>query len=257
MRRPGEFSIEPSDAEWARRWQDSIRNTVLGRCKTDGVETSCASDLKACPVGAGADADEWVGPDPECRVENTSFGRCDYGMCAWSHDHCNEDNTWDAFDEGCTCDHVQVGACSRWKDEERQVFCAVSELACDEEQSWITPQEVKTAAGFDCFLCREVPVAATSDLIMAKEDTDMTKIGSATTNSRTIIVISATFGFIIASSIIGLVAWRVFKTRRAVKRATDGAFENDQETPPTITVEMNIDENNDDETDKASVLSDE
>lgn len=245
------------------RWQDSIRNTLLGRCQTSG---SCASEPEACPDGLRTAAEEWVGPVPgagtgtECTVETTAFGRCDYGMCAWSHDHCCEDNTWEAFDEQCTCDHVQVGACSRWKDEDetREVFCAVSELACDEEQSWIAPQEVKTAAGFDCFLCREVPDAeASSDLILAAEDADLLAIGgSATNNGRTIIVVSATLGFVVASSIIGLVAWRVFKTRRAVKRATDGGFGNNQEqAPPTIAIEMNMDDHYD-ETDKASVLSD-
>lgn len=245
------------------RWQDSIRDTVLGRCQTaDGVKTPCASTLESCPED---DRTKWVGPDPTCTVENNFFGRCDSGMCAWSHDHCPTDNTWDAFDGGCTCDRVQVGACSRWKDggKEREVFCAVSELACDDEQTWITPQEVETAAGFDCFLCREVSVVAPppeTDLGTAvTEGSETMTIGTARSetnnsginNNGTIIVVCATLGAVVASSIIGLVAWRIFKTRRAAKRAFDGGF--GTEAPPTIAIEMCTDEH--DDTDKASVLS--
>lgn len=227
------------------RWQESIRTTVLGRCKEDGVNTSCASDLKACPEGT----EGWLSADPECTVETTAFGRCDYGMCAWTHDHCQKDSTWKAFDEGCSCDNVQVGACSGTNGDEREVFCAVSELGCDEEQSWITPHEVKNAAGFDCYLCREVPLAVNSDSGAVTEDADTVVIGSKT-NSRTTIITSAILGIVVAFSIICLVAWKVFKARRAVKRIGK------EEAPPTLAIEMNMDENHHStDMDDASVLS--
>merc|ERR1719491_223186 len=122
------------------RWQDSIKATVLGKCSSkDGGPTECATGVGACPPDSG-----WEGPEPGCTVETTAFGRCgDYGMCAWSHDQCTEDNntSWAPFDEGCTCDKVQVGGCSRLKDDgEEELFCAVSEDACDDEQTWIQAQ---------------------------------------------------------------------------------------------------------------------
>lgn len=236
------------------RWQDAVRSIVLGRCKTGGVETSCASDIEACPDGT----EEWNGPDPECTVETTSFGRCDYGMCAWSHEHCHEDNTWEAFDEGCSCEHVQVGACSRWNDNEREVFCAVSELACDEEQSWISPQEVKTAAGFDCFLCREtsVDVPNDPDLSASSDSAALTENVSSKqfSGNKSIIISSSVVGCVIAFSIIGLVVWKVFKSKRTVKRALDGL--GTEQPPSTLSIEVNM-ENSKDMTDNGSVLSDE
>lgn len=234
------------------RWQDAIRETVLGRCKEGDVNTSCASDPKACPE----DTDGWLSADPECTVETTSFGRCDYGMCAWTHDQCHEDNTWKAFDEGCSCENVQVGACSRMNGDEREVFCAVSELGCDQEQTWITPQEVKNAVGFDCYLCREVSVSQNSDSTAVAEDAASVAIGgNRETSSRTIIVTSAILGTVIAFSIISLVAWKVFKARRAVKRALDGG-RSKEEAPPTLAIEMNMDENHHStDMDDASVLS--
>jgi hypothetical protein len=253
------------------RWQDAIKETVLGKCSKDGVLTQCATDVEACPDDSG-----WEGPEPECTVKTTSFGRCDYGMCAWTHEHCHEDNTWLPFDEGCTCDQVQVGGCNRLKDGEQEVFCAVSEDACDDEQSWITPQEVQNAAGFDCFLCRENAPAVTandvdtntntgsssSSMGMITDEIDFGVKVSIGNNFQTTIIVSTIVGVVIALLIVGLVGWRVFRTKRAFKRAVEGGF-GKEEAPPTTAIEVNQNFGNDREygnttdMDNASVLSDE
>lgn len=257
------------------RWQDSVRETVLGRCNENGVATECAPDIAACPSGNSFDGA--YGQQAECIVETTSFGRCDYGMCAWSHVHCYEDNTWEAFDEGCTCDRVQVGACSHWKYNERETYCAVSKDACDDLQSWITPQEVMGAAGFDCFLCREVsPPSTTNDVASNTKADDVAQISGIKTqasaeatvkaaagiDTQTIFMFSVVAGVVIALLIIGLVGWRVFREKRAVKRAIGGGFASEQ-GPPTMAIEVSENIGNDFEAgnsmdmDNTSVLSDE
>jgi len=227
------------------RWQEEIQQTVLGKCSKDGALTECATDVGACPSDSG-----WEGPEPGCTVATTSFGRCDYGMCAWNHDQCTEDNTWEPFDEGCTCDKVQVGGCSRLNtDGEKVLYCAVSEDGCDDEQSWIKAQEVKTAVGFDCFLCREDSPAAVPAVAETANDATNTASNIAsniaiTTESSskisaagtTIIIISSILGSLFALLIVGLVMWRVFRTKRAVKRAVEYGKE---QAPPATAIEVN------------------
>lgn len=274
------------------RWQDSVRDTVLGKCKFDENDRGgvCASTKESCPGGVDFSGDfviESLTANPEpCTVETTLFGRCDYGMCAWSHDHCIEDNTWEAFDEGCTCDKVQVGACSRWKNgpnTEREVFCAVSEFACDNEQSWVVPQEVMGVAGFDCFLCREETVLASNiedNLEQINSDpsgvVDNTNIGNngativdsiqenVKDNTQKVAMVATIVGvgIGIAFAIIGLVTWKVFRTKRAVKRAADLAKEQPP-GPPTGMIDVDVGNSlqfgnsTDHDMDNASVLSEE
>lgn len=246
------------------RWQNSVKNTILGKCIDDGgTQTQCASEIEACPsenrVNAG-----WIAVQ-ECTVETTRFGRCDYGTCTWSHEHCHEDNTWAAFDENCTCDKVQVGACSRQLVEggEKEVFCAVSNDGCDEKQSWIFPQEVKEAAGFDCFLCREetaVPVADTNNigssllgLITDEDGTNVIPSGNNNnTTNQTIVVVISILGTVVALLIIGFITWKIFRTKRAMKRATEKVTED--VSPPTNNNQI-FDRTNDD-MEKASSFSD-
>lgn len=222
------------------RWQESVKKTVLGRCTTDGgVSTQCATEVEACPENDATRG--FLDRVSECTVETTSFGRCDYGTCVWSHKHCVEDNTWDAFDEACTCDKVQVGACTRLVDGEKESFCAVSEDACDDEQTWIAPQGVKQASGFDCFLCRETktpsiaPVADEGGIIEAV--TAETASKTANTNATTIIVV-AIVGAVVALFIIGIAGWKSFLVRRAAKRSGDGAFAKKEAGPPTTDIEI-------------------
>ena len=223
------------------RWQEEIKETVLGQCSSnkDGALTKqCATDVGACPPD-----NEWKGPKPECTIATTSFGRCDYGMCAWSHNQCTEDNTWAPFDEGCTCDKVQVGGCSRLNTDngEKVLYCAVSEDACDDEQTWIKAQEVNTAVGFDCFLCREESPAASSAAttntassnIAMTTESDASNISAAGT---TIIIVCSIVGSLFVLFIVGLVMWRVFRTKRAVKRAAEYGKE---EAPPATAIEVN------------------
>ena len=223
------------------RWQEEIKETVLGQCSSnkDGALTKqCATDVGACPPD-----NEWKGPKPECTVATTSFGRCDYGMCAWSHNQCTEDNTWAPFDEGCTCDKVQVGGCSRLNTDngEKVLYCAVSEDACDDEQTWIKAQEVNTAVGFDCFLCREESPAATNTATNTASNIAMTTDSASNisaTGTTTIIIVSSIVGSLFALFIVGLVLWRVFKTKRAVKRAAEWRGK-EEEAPPATAIEVN------------------
>jgi len=263
-------------------WQDSIRETVLGKCSKGGILTQCATDVGACPEESG-----WEGLEPECTVETTSFGRCEYGMCAWSHEHCTaSDSSWVAFDESCTCDQVQVGGCSRLKgDGEKEIFCAVSKDACDDEQSWIKAQDVNNAVGFDCFLCRElssatavandVGVPSTADIAAINTDVNTDPIAAINTDvntdpsssgvqtvGNTTIIVSSILGAVLALVIISLIVWSVFSTRRATKRAVESGFEK-EEAPPAITIEVNNSGNDDNhgpdsttDMDNASVLSD-
>jgi len=230
------------------RWQDSVRETVLGSCTTGGgLPTGCASEVEACPE---TDAERgFLGGVEGCTVESTSFGRCDYGTCAWSHRHCVEDNTWEAFDEECTCDKVLVGACTRRIGTgERESFCAVSEDACDDEQTWLAPQGVMQASGFDCYLCREDSPASSSSAASPASDPEAvaargngTKGGGGGTGGATTIVAVVALGAMVALSILGLVGWKTFRAKRAAKRSGDGAFagdERDDDPPPATDIRI-------------------
>lgn len=241
------------------RWQDAVKSTKLGKCTDrDGSRTQCSSSIDSCPRWDDAetvfdgDADQkgWA-PHEDCTVETILFGRCDYGMCSWSHEFCVEDNTFKAFDEGCTCDQVQVGACVSGKDDGTlETYCAVSYDACDDEQDWIMPTEVKGAAGIDCYLCREERDGETS-LGLANNTDPVAK-----NNNQTTIIVVATLGALLIAAIVGLVTWRLVRTKKAVKRATDSAAA--VQAPPAATIKINSE--NDNETgdcivDDDSVLS--
>jgi len=270
-------------------WQDAVQSNKLGMCfiSNTSTPTQCASQVEACSewdltrgmadLGSG-----FVDKVSECTVETTAFGRCNDGMCAWSPEHCSDDTSWTPFDETCTCDKVQIGACSRpvMKDgrEGLEVFCAVSEDACDAEQSWIVPQEVMNMAEFDCFLCREdspsSPVTATSKdppssssmgLIgsenneLGNDGADLGDMGGI--NAQTVVIIVLSVGVVIALSIIGLIGWKFFGTRRVAKLA---AKAREHDTPPFSTISIPSDNSagkdcefgHNTDTDNASVLSD-
>jgi len=265
----------------ACRWQSSVGKHLLGRCVDEsGLPTECASNADACPAWDDSHELEgwtpgtspfasprgWAGPAPECPVSETTFGRCDYGMCAWSHEHCTEDNTWEPFSEGCTCDQVQVGACYRVKkdgdgNDQKEAYCAVSKDACDAEQNWIVPQEVNTAVGYDCFLCREVSPpedaksadpALTSDLYR--------EIGGGGGNMNTAVIAIVCVGAVLGLSIIGLVGWKALRTRREIR---ERAKRKEESRPPATTIRISDDGcengggmNHSTDMDNASVLSD-
>mmetsp|Transcript_412 Transcript_412/g.642 ORF Transcript_412/g.642 Transcript_412/m.642 type:complete len:303 (-) Transcript_412:386-1294(-) len=252
------------------RWQDSVQATLLGRCHdAAGVDLGCAPNIEACTGiwGQPRDIDAWTGPHQQCTISNTHFGQCDYGMCAWAHRDCHEGSTWHAFDAGCTCDQVMVGACSRsLVNGERETFCAVSEDACDHEQSWVAPLEVSGVAGFDCYLCREeYPVgtdtgnSSIEQSITVTENAGFPVIGS--NPIQIVAIISIVLGVVLGLSIMGAVGWKICKTKRAmrmVRRAKD------KDILPTTTVEIDISRSTqgnrpgiDKSSDEASVLSEE
>ena len=136
----------------------------------------------------------------------------------------------------------------------------MSEDACDDEQSWIKAQEVKTAVGFDCFLCREVSPAA---IAMPAPTESASNISAA--GVTTIIIVSSIVGSLFVLFIVGLVMWRVFRTKRAVKRAAEWRGK-EEEAPPATAIEVNNNFGNSDgdeygrgdsaDMENASILSD-
>lgn len=259
----------PVNAHGGRcRWQDSVQATLLGQCHDDaGVDLGCAPDIEACTGiwGQPRDINAWTGPHQQCTISNTHFGQCDYGMCAWAHRDCHEGSTWHTFDAGCTCDQVVVGACSRsLLNGERETFCAVSEDACDHEQSWIAPLEVSGVAGFDCYLCREESpmVKDTGNISNGQLVTENAGFGATDSNPiQTVDIVIILLGVVLGLSIMGAVGWNIFKTKRAtklMKRAKE------KDVLPTTTIEIDISGSTlgnhpgvDTSTDEASVLSEE
>ena len=223
------------------RWQNAIKSTKLGMCTDqDGSFTQCSSSIDACPRWDGketvfdGDAEQkgWVSNN-DCTVETTKFGRCDYGMCSWSHEFCVEDNTFRAFDEGCTCDKVQVGACVSNKDDGTlEAYCSVSYDGCDDIQDFIMPTEVMGVAGFDCYLCREERDVGETSLGLANDTNPISNM-----NNQTTIIVVSTLGGLLIAGIIGLVVWRLVRTKKAVKRATDSVAA--VAAPPTGTIKIN------------------
>ena len=246
------------------RWQKAVKSTVLGKCIDDGgKQTQCASTIESCPPSENRTNASWI-TTPECTVETTNFGRCDYGTCVWSRSHCLDDNTWAAFDEKCSCDMVMVGACSRQQvtGGEKEFFCAVSKDSCDQEQSWIAPQEVKRAAEFDCFLCREEREATTAPVpetnTMNSSSLDMitdeegTGVNNNTTMNRTLVIVIAILGTVAALLVIAFITWNIFRTMRAMKRATEKITEDEESSRPTNTADQISSNRTDDNMEKAS-----
>lgn len=131
-------------------WQDSIRETRLGRC-SNGY---CSPNAESCVQGGYDESPS------NCVVENTKFGSCGGNRCAWSSDHCHDTEDWAFPSKDCSCDKVQVGGCRKGDGE---VFCAVSPDACDDESEWLGVLKVKSEAGYDCFLCRETSVGGSGE----------------------------------------------------------------------------------------------
>lgn len=276
------------------RWQDSIKTKKLGMCFENDSTTpiDCAPTVMACN---GWDLTEglvdiaphgFVDRMPECTVDSTRFGMCGDGMCAWSSEQCEEDTAaWTPFHNECTCDEVQVGACSRDVVAEngkkgREVFCAVSEDACDAEQSWIVPQQVEAMAGFECFLCREesesgsgnnggnadgvgvlYPPAESSNNPADNRNNDNDQ-GSTGGGNMTTIYVVVGVGAVLGLLIVGVVGARVLARKFAAQRA---AAAKEEELPPMDNIEIPSEagsecetgaNKNGTDTDNASVLSD-
>jgi len=263
------------------RWQDSVRTGSLGMCFESDSTTAidCAPTAEGCSEwdltrGFAGPSRGFVDQVPECTVDTTSFGRCSDGMCAWSPKNCGDDTAWTPFDAECTCDQVQVGACSREITREgqkgREVFCAVSEDACDSEQSWIPAREVNAMVGFDCYLCREdSPPPNQSGGVMeapsyAPEGFGTDPLGSSSDlldagtggTSRTTIVAVVGVGAFFALVICGVIGARFLARRRVA-----GASAEKEDLPPLANIQIPSETdceggNPSVDTDNASVLSD-
>jgi len=245
----------PLNAHGGRcRWQSAVTSFKLGRCMDSNGDLECAPNSDSCPAYKTDTEDiimqTYMFPDEECGVEETRYGRCDYDMCAWGSDDCALRNTWEPLSEGCTCDQVQVGGCSRDKDGQKEVFCAVSSLACDEEQTWIVPQEVEIAAGFVCYLCFELSSttptqapesnstpAPESNLIMDGSPFVELESGKQPTIGTATLAIVVCAGAVLALSILGLVGYKVLSKRRDVETRRRALVE-EQSGLPTRTIHI-------------------
>jgi len=277
------------------RWQDSVRTgSILGMCFESDSTTAidCAPTAEGCSEwdlarGFAELSRGFVARVPECTVETTSFGRCSDGMCAWSPENCGDDDNntaWTPFDVECTCDRVRVGACSReiTRDGQkgREVFCAVSEDACDAEQSWIPARDVNSMVGFDCYLCREESLppnqsggGGAMEASSYTPETDPlgsgggdllddagTGGGGTTSHHRTTTIIAVVgTGAFFALVICGVIGARFLARRRA---AASAAEKMKKDRPPLSDIQIPSEtdceavNNPSVDTDNASVLSD-
>jgi len=140
----------------------------LAKCDDD----RCAVDEESCNKDGGVltplYADDTF--DPKCSVKNAIYGNCD-GRCVWSSLECQPFETYNLpptpslniakQDDDCTCDKVKTGGC---KKDGSSVLCTVSEASCEYTQTWLTHDEVVEQEGIECYLCREEPTPAPSEI---------------------------------------------------------------------------------------------
>ena len=286
------------------RWQDSVKGTKLGKCDDISNGNSEGDDYYHCSPNAESCQSESDSTTPDiftsnndydknninnnnCVVGDTFFGRCNSDLrCAWSPEDCDDNDgtiddnrsnsdfwTFPVFD--CTCDNVQVGACST-KDATdlaatatEDIFCAVSSDGCDDMQTWIRPTEVMGVAGFDCYLCREesttttitttatAPPAistTTAPPAISTTDTDTTDNTSSSSSSNSNsnsnnmndndnndnnsgLIVGVVLGAVAILSIVGFVGWKLVHSsrNRSFLTAKERSF---HEPPPTTAVEL-------------------
>lgn len=266
------------------RWQDSVKGTKLGICDmSNGLH--CSPNAESCQSESESDStttDIFTSTNEydnnnnnNCVVGDTFFGRCNSDLrCAWSPEDCddNDDNNGtinDTSNSGfwtfpvvdCTCDNVQVGACSSTKDATdlaaaavaatEDFFCAVSSDGCDDMQTWIRPTEVMGVAGFDCYLCREesttiITTTATAPPAISTTDTDTTDTSSSSSNSNSNnmndtdnndnsgLIVGVVLGAVAILSIVGFVGWKLVHSRNRSFTAKERSFNE----PPTTAVEL-------------------
>merc|ERR1712176_110237 len=157
----------------------------------------------------------------------------------------------------------------------REVFCAVTEDACDAEQYWIPPWEVHSKAGLDCFLCREespppndsgtdynAEAPAIAPMQYGDEQTPI-QLGTSDSgnikpsNTKTIATVVGV-GCFFAMAIIGVIGARFVARRRAARAAEEAKK---AELPPMDNIQIPSETdceaaNPSIDTDNASVLSD-
>jgi len=126
--------------------QETIRDWRLGIC-ISATKTACSPNQASCQ-GFGK---RFLENDDSCKIENTKYGSCG-DRCSWSPEDCADSENWNFPSKDCTCDKVRVGGCQK----NDAIFCAVSGQACDDTSTWLSPTEVTSRAGIECFLCAEV-----------------------------------------------------------------------------------------------------
>lgn len=160
---------------------DTASNINIGVCVSELDVGICTGHPSNCE-GGGA----FSPLNDQCTLETSNlddsvwkyplFGHCmhettppvsDNGICLWSDEDCPDNSdymtafaqsTEDANNTPCTCDKVRVGACEYYPEEigkvnRAQVYCAVSERACDKESTYI-PAPKLIRDGRNCFLCK-------------------------------------------------------------------------------------------------------
>lgn len=139
--------------------QAAVKSMPLGRCG-DG---NCAPNEASCASMVGfVDSDPtnpWAPGTPNvCDTEKTVYGRCG-DRCSWSPDDCAAGEEWTFPSQGCSCEHVQVGAC----EKDGIAFCAPSPNSCDAVDTWMGPLALTSAMDLECFLCRATPAGLDFD----------------------------------------------------------------------------------------------
>jgi len=142
------------------------QQSKIGTCSDDGP---CASVKELCDVPSlfQPKHKNCEVMENELTVTQMAYGSCissAFGndkACFWSNEYCDDKESFD-FDGACTCDKVRVGAC-RWNNSPDVFHCAVSEAACDTDETFLSVMDLKTIA--DCYLCREPPATPTTTTV--------------------------------------------------------------------------------------------
>ena len=89
----------------------------------------------------------------ERRNEAARRVQCGDTRCSWSPTDCGPGEDWTFPANGCTYDKVWVGGClTDWG----VVYCAVSRDGCDDKSTYLTPWNVASRTGSECYMGMEV-----------------------------------------------------------------------------------------------------
>jgi len=213
-------------------------STSVGRCGTEG---GCVNVAEACFLGAGEIFIDDVASgctivsDANDADSKTLYGSCD-SRCSWSPSDCGSGEVWNTSSENCPCDKVRVGAC----DKEGDIFCAVSEKACDASSKWVTALElISHSSNTDCFLCREPALG------LSPQQTAGLEIEESTLARNNLSLAGyITGGIIVVLSLLGFGVF-AFKKRSVFKLKNCNKGEA-QTIPPVTTVTRNAYDDDDD-----------
>jgi len=138
-----------------------------GDCTTNAGEKICVNYADACqsPLSFVKRESCTIFADTASQDNDPMyFGKCQTSgntegvgfRCVWQESECGDVEQWlpaskptDWYD-GCKCEDVETGAC---RDDDGIYYCAVSELGCALDHTYVSSLETK-GAGLDCRLCQ-------------------------------------------------------------------------------------------------------